>query len=131
MVIIIFAALELSFVQRMGHDVRVEYDENGSVSDNSGPGKSFPGAPTCHFRGKDVPALVTCSPKGSITSCILREAFKRLDDLGVYERTSTLRPMALFDAHDSRLQVAFLRYINDPSHRWTFCIGLPNGTHKW
>ena len=51
MVIIIFAALELSFIQRMGHDVRVEYDENGSVTENSGPGKSFPGAPICHFRG--------------------------------------------------------------------------------
>ena len=42
-----------------------------------------------------------------------------------------LQSFALFDAHDSRLQVSFLRYINDPTHRWTFCIGLSNGTHKW
>ena len=39
--------------------------------------------------------------------------------------------MALFDAHDSRLQVEFLQYVNSPDHLWQFCIGLPNGTHKW
>ena len=27
-------------------------------------------------------------------------------------------PMALFDAHDSRLQVEFLRYVNNDDHRW-------------
>jgi hypothetical protein len=37
----------------------------------------------------------------------------------------------LFDAHDSRLQVPFLRYVNDEDHKWKFCIGLPNGTGKW
>ena len=131
MAIVIFAATELSFVQRMGYDIRAKYNEDGTVSENSGPNKSFPGGPTCTFRGKVIPALITCSPKGGITSDILKEAFKRLDDLGVYERTRTMRPMALFDAHDSRLQVPFLKYINNDAHRWTFCIGLPNGTHKW
>jgi len=131
MAIVIFATKELSFIQRMGHDIMVDYDNTVSVTENSGVGKSFPGGPTCLFRGKEIPALITCSPKGSISSSILRTAFERLDDLGVYERTPTLRPFALFDAHDSRLQVPFLRYINDPLHPWTFCIGLPNGTHKW
>ena len=37
----------------------------------------------------------------------------------------------LFDAHDSRLQVPFLRYVNDEDHKWKVCIGLPNGTGKW
>lgn len=83
------------------------------------------------FRGKEIPGLITCSPKGSISSSILETAFARLDDLGVYKRTPSLKPFALFDAHDSCLNVPFLRYVDDPTHQWVFCIGLPNGTHKW
>ena len=83
------------------------------------------------FRGVLVPALVICSSKGSITSDILTVAFKRLDDLRIYRRNPNLKPLALFDAHDSRLQAPFLRHINSTSNRWVFCIGLPNGTHKW
>ena len=55
----------------MGSDIRVPFDESKSVRDNSGPGKRFPGGPTCLFRGVEVPALITCSSKGSITSKIL------------------------------------------------------------
>ena len=131
MCVVIFAAEELTFDQRMGHDVRVAFDPNKSVAENTGEGKVFPGTPKCTFRGKEVDSLVTCSPKGSITSEILKQIFERLDDLGVYERTEGRVPMALFDAHDSRLQVPFLRYINNEKHLWKFCIGLPNGTHKW
>ena len=132
MCIIIFAAKELSYGQWMGHDIRADYNQEGSVRDNSGPGKAFPGAPTCQFRGRDVPALIACSPKGSITSDILKQALKRLDDLGIYEREPGGRiPFLLLDAHDSRLQVPFLRYVNDDAHKWKVCIGLPNGTGKW
>ena len=116
MCIMIFAAEELTFEQRMGSDIRVPFDNTKTVRENSGPGKRFPGGPTCMFRGVSVPTLVTCSPKGSITSGILTAAFERLDELGVYKRTTTLTPFALFDAHDSRLQVPFLRYINTPPH---------------
>jgi len=131
MCIVIFAAEELTFEQRMGRDIHVPYNESKTVSQNSGAGKTFPGGPSCMFRGVSVPALVTCSSKGSITSDILTAAFKRLDDLGIYCCTPNLKPFALFDAHDSRLRVPFLRYINSPTNRWVFCIGLPNGTHKW
>ena len=108
MCIIIFAAEELAYGQRMGHDIRADFNSEGSVRDNSGPGKAFPGAPTCQFWGKDVPALIACSPKDSITSDILKQALKRLDDLGIYEREPGGRiPFLLLDAHDSRLQVPF------------------------
>jgi hypothetical protein len=40
-------------------------------------------------------------------------------------------PFLLLHAHDSRLQVPFLQYVNDDVHRWKVCIGLPNGTGKW
>ena len=82
-----------------------------------------------HVPRRLVPALMTCTSKGSITSDILTAAFKRLDDLGVYQRTNDFKPFALLDAHDSRLQIPFLRYINTLPHRWIFCIGLPNSTH--
>jgi hypothetical protein len=131
MCIIIFAAEELTFEQRMGHDIRAPFHGTESLRENTGPGKRFPGAPKCMFRGKEVEALIACSPKGSITSEILKQAFERLDKLGIYERTPNLIPFSLFDAHDSRLQTPFLGYINDESHLWKSCIGLPNGTHSW
>ena len=114
----------------MGHDIRVPFDQGLLIAENSGPGKTFSGGSSCTFRGKVIPALITASTKGSITSEILKHAFERLDQLNIYPRTPQLTPFALFDAHNSRLQVPFLRYINDPSHKWIFCIGLPNGTNK-
>ena len=46
---------------------------------NSGPGKYFPGPPTCTFHGTDIPALVRWNDSGSITSEILVEAISTLD----------------------------------------------------
>ena len=91
MAILIFAAEELIFEQRMGHDLRGPYDKHGSVSKNSGAEKVFPGGPCCAFCGKLIPALVTCSKKGSITSDILKSAFEHLDESNIYKRTATLK----------------------------------------
>ena len=115
----------------MGHDICVNYDNSGDMAINCVPGKVFPGGPTYMFREKEVPALIICTPKSSITSEILKKAFKRLDNLNMYPRTASLTPMVLFDAHDSQLQVPFLRYIKNSEHLWKACIGLPNGTYKW
>jgi hypothetical protein len=49
MCIIIFGAEELSYGQRMGHDIHADYNIEGSVRDNSRPGKAFSGAPTHQF----------------------------------------------------------------------------------
>jgi hypothetical protein len=55
-----------------------------------------------------------------------------LDELGIYECVSGGPiPFLLLDAHGSRLQVPFLKYVNDESHKWKVCIGLPNCTGKW
>jgi len=108
MAIIIFAVKELSFIQRMDRDIMIDYDKIATITESSNVGKAFPCGPPCIFRGKEIPSLILCSTKGSIISSILRAAFERLDDLGVYERTPILKPFALFDAHDSRLQVPFL-----------------------
>jgi len=141
MCIIIFTGKEIDINTRLGFDHRadVPFDKTKTHREQKGPGKAFPGAPTCTFRGKEVPALVTCTPTGSINSDILMKAFKRLDDLGVYERNEGGPiPCALFDAHDSRLQLPVLRYVNEKvaygstqNHRWRLSIGLPNATHIW
>ena len=137
MFIIIFAALELGTLARLGYDHRAKYpyDKNKTLQENSGPGKAFMGAPTCFFRGKEIPPLVTMNEKGSMTLEIIKMVLKRLDDLEVYERVpGGPIPMCLFDAHNSRLQVPFLDYANKKfldRPMWKVVIGLPNATQKW
>jgi len=109
MVIIIYTAEEINFEQRMGHDIHISLDDDLTIAKNSGPGKTFPGRLCCNFRGKRIPALITSNSKGYIMSSILVASFRRLDDPGVYSCSPILHPFALFDAHDSRLQVPFLR----------------------
>ena len=89
LVIIISDGEELTFKQKMGHDVRVNFDTTKTVSKNSRPGKEFPGVLTGIFYNKESPTMITCSTDGSITSAILCTAFEC--------------PMGLFDVHNSRL----------------------------
>ncbi|CAJ1966096.1 unnamed protein product [Cylindrotheca closterium] len=138
MCIVIIAGKELGVQDYMGFDHQAEspYDGSKTLEENAGPGMALPEAPECVFRGKKVPGMIAVSPKGSMTSDILKKALKTLDDLGVYPRTlNGPTPMCLFDGHDSRLQIPFLEYINsyDPFGKpmWRVCIGLPNGTAKW
>ena len=59
--------------------------------------------------------------------------FKRIDDLKLYEadRKDGLTPFALLDGHGSRFDVQFLEYINELSHKWNMCLGVPYGTALW
>lgn len=68
MTIVVYAAKELSFLQRMDHDIIVDHDKTLSVTKNSGVGNTFPGGPTCYFCEMEIPYLITCCPKGSISS---------------------------------------------------------------
>jgi hypothetical protein len=51
MCIVIFAGKELTYryEQWMGHGIWAGFNGDSSIRDNSGPGKAFPGAPTCHL----------------------------------------------------------------------------------
>ena len=52
MCIVIFAAEELTFEQRMGIDICVPFNDAKTINEKSGGvGKSFPGGPSCMFRG--------------------------------------------------------------------------------
>ena len=107
-------------------------DGDFSMRANSGSRKQFPGGPKCYFQGKEVPAFICCSPKGGITSELLKEMLERMDSFDLFPRIPG-GPLTflLLDGHDSRLQLPFLRYKNDPDHPWIVCLGLPNGTALW
>ena len=99
---------------------------------NSGSGKRFTGGPKCSFRGKEVPAFICCSPKGGITSEILKKMLERMDSFNLFPRIlGGPLPFLLIDGHGSQLQLPFLRYTNDPDHPWIVCLGLPNRTALW
>ena len=111
----------------------------GDVSDseffkaNSGPGKRFPGGPTCQFKGKEIPCLTRWSKKGGITSEILIAILQALDETQIFDedRENGVKPLLLVDGHGSRFEIPFLRYISDDAHEWTVVIGVPYGTALW
>ena len=103
-------------------------DTNSFFFSNTGPGKYFPGPPTCMFRGKEIPASVRWNESGSITSQILVEMLQTLDMLDVIPREQNKKPFLLLDGHGSRLEVPILQYINTPTDPWMVCIGVLYGT---
>jgi hypothetical protein len=88
------------------------------------------GGPTCTYHGKEIPWFYGTSPKASITSQLLADMLKYLDGLGIYDRTVAF-PFLLLDGHHSRMMLPFLQYINDESHKWYSCFGVPYATHIW
>ena len=99
-------------------------------------GKILPGFPVCNFRGKLILGLMCMSPKGSISSEIINEALKYLDQLNVFEwRQYGPTPFGLLDGHGSRLQLPLLEYINsttpDEQRKWIFTLGTPNAIDVW
>ena len=101
--------------------------------ENFGDSKLFPGGPTCTFKGKKIPALVTFTESGGIDGYTLTTIFKKLDELELYkeDREKGLVPFALLDGHQSRFDLDFLTYINEEHTKWNVCIGVPYGTALW
>jgi hypothetical protein len=97
------------------------------LDDDNGP---MSGGPKCRYNGKEIPCFLGASPKASITSELLMSMLKYMDELDLFER-STCTPFLLLDGHGSRMQLPFLKYINEPSHKWVCCIGVPYATHIW
>ena len=122
-------------------DIQLGDSVDGRVSDevlqllkeNCGDGKLFPGLPSCVFKGVRIPGYLTFSESGGITATILTNIFRRLDELAIYDtdRANGRIPFVLLDGHGSRFDIEFLEYINDPSHRWNVCLGVPYGTALW
>ena len=135
MCICIFAGIRETAIVETGMDIFAE--QEGTVSDadyltkNKGPGKLFPGGPTCTFQGKEIPCLTRWSPSGSITAEILIDILATMDHYGVIDRSHGRKPFLLIDGHGSRFQEDFLKYVIDEDHEWVVCIGVPYGTALW
>jgi len=65
------------------------------------------GGPCCTYNGKVVPCFYGTSPKASITSTLLADMLKFMDDCGIFDR-SIARPFLLLDGHGSRMMLPFL-----------------------
>ena len=135
MCVVIFAGMRRNPQYEMGVDPRVEpvgnVDDEDYVLKNMGKGKLFPGGPSCTYRGKNIPCMCAWSPKGSMTSEILKNILKTLDTLEIFDRSTGITPLLLLDGHGSRMELPFLQYINDPLHLWRALIGVPYGTSLW
>ena len=143
MCVIIITGKNHDVLVEMGLDVtqllNIDDDDlhNQNLSDfirsNHGEGNLFPGAPTCVYKDKVIPAYVTFSESGGITATILTNIFRRFDSLEIFdeERSNGIIPFVLLDGHGSRFELKFLEYINHPDHRWNVCLGVPYGTAIW
>ena len=129
----IFSAHNLTPEQQLGYDIRADIVENDfSMRANHKPGKQYPGGPICRFNGVDVPVFICCSPRGGIISKLLAQMLQRMDQLNFFTRNQTGPvPFLLLYGHARRLQLKFLRYINNPEHIWRVCIGVTNATAHW
>lgn len=94
-----------------------------------GGGEAFLGGPACHFQGKDIPSLTQWSEGGGIAPQILTNILKRMGNVRVLNRTNGVELFLLVDAYGFQMSVKFLQYINDNSHPWKVCNGVPYGTH--
>ena len=130
---IIFKGESLTPKERLGFDIFAPVVEpQDFIVANFGPAKRFPGPPKCVVRGVEVPAYVACSEKGSITSKILKGMLERLGNLKIFPRgPHKPLPFLLVDGHGSRLELPFIKNINDSAHKWKVCLGLPYGTSFW
>ena len=110
----------------------VEPSDDDYIIKNSGSGKHFLGGPKCTFGNKKVPALVQWTESVYTTSQELVKAFQVMDQLELFPRTDTMEPFLLLDdGHDSRLEMSFLHYINNPRDHWIVYFGVPFGTALW
>ena len=150
MCIVIFAGVERNLHMESGIDTTILQGTDNNNDDSTpidsqqeedlayfrsqyGEGKMFPGGPVCDFNNKEVPTMIRYSKSGGITTTILTDILRTVDELGLYEqeRRDGIKPFLLLDGHQSRFGIEFLKYITDPTHPWKVCIGVPYGTALW
>ena len=133
-VTVIFAAKDVSPEWSLGIDIFAELDPEDDI--NIGPGKRHPGLSLLSADGKEIPVLFAANPKASMTSTILKETFKKMDELGITqhgvdEYGKTYRPAAVVDRHISRMGEDFLHYVNEAATHWEVNLGASYGTEYW
>ena len=104
---IFYASTSLWYVVILYIRIQGGYNKILTTSDpdfftnNYSPGKYMPGAPVYHFNGKEIPAMIRWYESGSITSEILVDALKMLDELGIFPCDDGMSPFLLLDGHSS------------------------------
>jgi hypothetical protein len=96
-----------------------------------GPGKVFPGGPSCYVDGKEIPCYCTCTPNASTDDTVLKGIVEQLDKHGLTIRDSVRHPMLIVDGHGSRTGLVFLTYINTKETKWLGMLGATGGTSLW
>jgi hypothetical protein len=77
---------------------------------SNGIDRLFPFGPTCLLDGIEVPAFVTCSKNGSITSQLVTNMLQRMDYLKLFNRTNGINPFLLYDGHVIRGAVLVVHF---------------------
>jgi len=121
---------------RMGIDASVNpirgSDGEIDVEMNIGEGKFHPGGPKCKYNGKEVDCLAYATESGGITGDILVQILTYFDEIDLFPRVpGGPIPVLIVDGHQSRLDPAFIEYINDKGHQWMVCFGVPYATTIW
>jgi hypothetical protein len=133
-VTVIFAAKEVSPEWSLGIDIFAEWDPEDNI--NISHGKRHPGLSLLSADGKEVPVLFAAKTKASMTSTILKETFKKMDELGITQRGvdecgNTYHPAAVVGGHISRMGEDFLRYVKEAATHWEVNLGALYGTEYW
>ena len=101
---IIFSAKEMCESWVLGFNASAPWvgDDKDIRANTGGIDKRYPQGPVCHFNGKTVPTFCCCSENGSITSELLVEMLRAIDNAGVFDRSDGIHPFLLVDGHGSR-----------------------------
>ncbi len=130
---IIIAATQVTAKDIMGLQPWVQTigDPSVNIEDIShDPNKYYPYGPTCSVGGGSIPAVVTCSESGSITSNILMDVLQHIDRCLNWDQTEAT-PFLLLNGHGSHFELPFLDYVNSGETKWTVCLGVSYGTNLW
>ena len=130
---LLFASKTITAEEKLGVDIFAE--TNGPVRNlhkTNGPRKTYPVAPKCKLNEKEIPAFISCTAKGCITSKLLCSILECIDLYNIFEcHAGGLTPFLLLDGHGSQLELSFLQYVNIDKNKWYVCLGLPNGKSLW
>ena len=63
-----------------------------------------------------------------MTSNTLEEIFDTIDHFNLLPRMNDDVPFTMLDGHETRLELSFFKYINDPITEWRECLGVAYGT---
>ena len=100
---VIFKGKEMKGDWQLGVNIQAPLNPDScEPEDNYGPAGRYSGAPKCWLRGKLVESFITCTKGGGITSQLLADMLKQMDDCGLFPREpGGPLPFLLVDGHGS------------------------------